>query len=75
MGVMYGWLVRIKYPSLRDSVRNPGAYFSRKGFYALNVQAITDHKNVFYGRLLLMLAPRMIRIASKAQNYAKNFVN
>lgn len=45
VGALDGWLVKIECPSMKkDGVENPGGYFSRKGFYALNVQAIVDKK-------------------------------
>jgi hypothetical protein len=45
IGALDGWLVKIECPSLKkDGVENPGGYFSRKGFYALNVQAIVDKR-------------------------------
>ena len=75
IGVLDGWLERIKCPSFRDFVSNTGAYFSRKGFHAINAQAIADDKNAFYGSLLIMLARNMIWLVSKAQNCTKNFVN
>ena len=40
-GSIDGWLVKIRCPTLRE-VANPGKYMSRKGFFALNVQAIVD---------------------------------
>jgi hypothetical protein len=50
IGALDGWLVKIRCPSLkRDNVRNPATYFSRKGFYALNVQVIVDrYKRVIW---------------------------
>lgn len=50
IGALDGWLVKIKCPSQsRDGIRNPGHYYSRKGFYALNVQVIVDkHKIVLW---------------------------
>ena len=36
-----GLAVRVKCPTLKD-IADPGNYFCRKGFYALNVQAICD---------------------------------
>ena len=43
IGAIDGWLVKIKSPSYkRDGVRNSGTYFSRKGFFALNIQVIVD---------------------------------
>ena len=45
IGALDGWLVKIKCPNLKqDGVVNPGGYFSRKGFYAINVQVIVDKK-------------------------------
>ena len=45
IGALDGWLVRIQRPSLwRDGVLNVTSFFSRKGFYALNVQVIVDDK-------------------------------
>ena len=41
VGAVDGWLVRIICP-LMTEVPNPGKYMSRKGFYAINVQAIVD---------------------------------
>ena len=44
IGALDGWLVRIQRPSYYfDKITNPVAFFSRKGFYALNVQCIVDH--------------------------------
>ena len=43
IGALDGWLVRIMCPSIFE-VKNPGKYYSRKGFYAINVQAIVDKK-------------------------------
>ena len=41
IGALDGWLVPILCPKLSE-VNNPGKYFARKGFYALNVQVICD---------------------------------
>ena len=38
-----GWLVKVRCPTL-DEVPNPGKYMCRKGFFAMNVQAIVDKK-------------------------------
>lgn len=42
IGAIDGWLVKIIKPSYKDGVKYPGTFFSRKGFYALNVVAIVD---------------------------------
>ena len=45
IGAIDGWIVKIVRPSMvRDKVVNPGSYFSRKGFFGINVQAIVDKK-------------------------------
>ena len=42
IGALDGLAVKIKCPATSDLIRDPGNYFCRKGFYALNVQAICD---------------------------------
>lgn len=42
IGALDGVAVKIKCPIASDVIRDPGNYFCRKGFYALNVQAICD---------------------------------
>ena len=45
IGAIDGWLVRIRRPSCyHDGIKSPITFFSRKGFYALNVQCIVDDK-------------------------------
>ena len=47
-GALDGLALRIKSPTLSE-VADPGNYYCRKGFYALNVQAICDrHKRFLY---------------------------
>ena len=41
IGSIDGWLVCILAPTLHE-VRNPGKYYARKRFYALNVQVLCD---------------------------------
>ena len=44
IGAIDGWLVKIIRPSWGlDRIRNSITFFSRKGFFALNVQCIVDH--------------------------------
>ena len=51
IGAIDGWLVKIQRPSeKRDLISNPSSFFSRKGFYALNVQIIVNHEKKFCGR-------------------------
>ena len=45
IGSLDGWLVRIIRPSLwRDGIQNVTSFYSRKGFYALNIQCIVDDR-------------------------------
>ena len=45
VGALDGWLVKIGKPTKnQDQVQNPGSYFSRKGFFAVNVQVIVEKK-------------------------------
>ena len=44
IGAIDEWLVKIIRPSWRFvRIRNPITFFSRKGFFVLNVQCIVDH--------------------------------
>jgi hypothetical protein len=53
IGAVDGWLVKISQPCRRDGVTQPGAFFSRKGFFAINVQVIVDrYKRVLYKSIL-----------------------
>ena len=48
-GAINGWIVRIRKPHILDNVSNPGSFFSRKGFFGLNVVAFVDcKKRIFY---------------------------
>ena len=44
IGAIDGWIVKIRRPTTRDNVTNPGSFFSRKGYFGLNVVAIVDRK-------------------------------
>ena len=46
-GALDGLAIRITCPTLHE-VPDPGNYYCRKGFYALNVQAICDKKKRFH---------------------------
>ena len=46
IGALDGWVVRIQRPSFwRDGFTNITVFFSRKMFYASNVQCIVDDKS------------------------------
>lgn len=42
IGALDGVAIRIRKPTLSRDIRDPGSYFCRKGFFALNCQAICD---------------------------------
>ena len=45
MGALDGWIVKIQRPwKIRDKCPNPSSYYSHKGYYGINVQAIVDSK-------------------------------
>ena len=53
IGAVDGWLVKISRPCRKDGVTQPGDFFSRKGFFAINVQVIVDrYKRVIYKSIL-----------------------
>jgi len=45
IGAIDGLALRIKRPSVTKELPNPGGYYCRKGFYALNVQSMCDRRN------------------------------
>ena len=45
IGALDGWVVKIQRPQVRrDKVQNPVSFYSWKGFFGVNVQAIVDKK-------------------------------
>lgn len=44
IGALDGWVVKVQRPAERDGVPDPTSFYSRKGFYAINVQAIVDKR-------------------------------
>ena len=43
LGTLDRWLVRIRSPTvLKDGIKEPGRFFTWKGLFAINVQAIVD---------------------------------
>ena len=51
IGALDGWLVKIFCPNLQE-LNNPGKYMSRKGFFAINTQAIVDKKKRILWRFI-----------------------
>ena len=54
IGAVDGWVVKIIKPQKkRDMVSNAGSYYSRKGYYGLNVQVVVDkNKKVLYRSII-----------------------
>ena len=75
IGAIDGWLVCILCPTLSE-VNNPGKYFTRKGFYALNVQVICDkHKRILWrsiGQIGSIHDSRAFNITKLATHLKKN---
>ena len=44
IGAIDGLALRIKRPSVTKELPNPGGYYCRKGFFALNVQSMCDRR-------------------------------
>lgn len=66
IGAIDGLAIRIRCPSERDGVSDPGNYFCRKGFHALNVQAVVDSKKRF-----LFASPSHVGSANDARAWAE----
>ena len=52
IGAIDGWVVKIRKPSKSDGVANPASFYSRKGFYGLNVVVICDRKKRILYRVI-----------------------
>ena len=53
IGAIDGWVVKIQKPSRSDGVINPQSFYSRKGYYAVNVQAIVDkNKKILFRSIM-----------------------
>ena len=66
IGAVDGLAMRTRCPSERDGVSDPGNYFCRKGFHALNVQAVVDSKKRF-----LFASPSHVGSANDARAWAE----
>ena len=53
IGALDGWIVKIQKPTKSDGVNNPQSFYSRKGYYGVNVQAISDkNKKILFRSIL-----------------------
>jgi hypothetical protein len=53
IGALDGWVVKILKPTRRDNVPDAQSFYSRKGYYGVNVQAIVDKKKKVLFRSIL----------------------
>ena len=53
IGALDGWIVKVQKPKKSDGVNNPQSFYSRKGFYGVNVQAISDRNKKILFRSIL----------------------
>ncbi len=68
IGALDGLAIRIKCPSLSKVISDPGNYFWRKNFYALNVQAICDKRKKLLGLVLGIKVHCMIPLHGQRHN-------
>jgi hypothetical protein len=74
IGAIDGWIVKIRRPKASDGVTNPGSFFSRKGFYGINVQCIVDkNKRILY-RSILSRGAEHDSTAFKNSKFYSNFL-
>ena len=73
IGAIHDSIVKIMRPSKKDGVRNPSSssFFSRKGFYGVNVQAIVDKKKRIIYRNILSRGAEHDSTAFKNSNLYK----
>ncbi len=44
IGALDGWIVKVQKPRKKDGMGNAAAFYSRKGYFGINVQVIVDKK-------------------------------
>ena len=74
IGAIDGWIVKITRPKVKDGIRNPGSFFSRKGFFGINVQAIVDKKKRILYRNILCRGAEHDSTAFKNSSFYRNFL-
>jgi hypothetical protein len=42
IGALDGWIVKIQKPQKRDGMGNAASFYSRKGYFGINVQVVVD---------------------------------
>jgi len=48
IGALDGWVVKIRKPKRSDGVRNAASFYSRKGYFSINVQAEAGSVSQYY---------------------------
>jgi hypothetical protein len=74
IGAIDGWIVKIRRPKVSDGVLNPGSFFSRKGFYGINVQCIVDKKKRILYRNILSRGAEHDSTAFKNSKFYSTFL-
>lgn len=75
IGALDGWIVKIQRPTKkRDKCPNPSSYYSRKGYYGINVQAIVDSKKRILFRSILTRGAEHDSTAFKSSNLHKRLL-
>jgi hypothetical protein len=53
IGALDGWIVKVEKPKRSDGINNPQSFYSRKGYFGVNVQAIADwNKKIVFRSIL-----------------------
>jgi hypothetical protein len=53
IGAIDGWVVKIRRPNKKDGILNPQSFYSRKGYFAVNVQAVVSKDKRVIARSIL----------------------
>ena len=72
IGTIDGQIVKITRPRVKDGIENPGSFFSRKGFYSVNVQCIVDKKKRILWRSIQSRGAEHDSTAFKNSNFYKD---
>ena len=75
IGAIDGWIVKIIKPRKSDGVANPSSFYSRKGFFGINVQAIVDKKKRIMYRSIQHRGAEHDSTAFKKSSFYKWLIN
>ena len=76
IGSLDGWLVKIRRPKKSDRVGDVASFYCRKGFYAVNVQAIVNKNKLVLWRSIKCRGggANMIQTRLKKQTCIRNYL-